>query len=116
MKNRIPIETNHITYDNQKLFGMEYIQKQMINTLLFQTPNNVHNYVLNSIYKDGVDNVTFKLTRSNAEKLIKILIQIIEKEIDLSQYDLEIPFQFYEYDTPEWHEWKNKERQKKLIL
>jgi len=104
------IETNHVTAENRELFGMTFEQRIMINELLFQCPDNVHGYVLEKLYRDGMSNIIYKMTTTNAEKLIKILYDLVINPKDVKG----IPFQFVEYNTPEWHVWKNDKRNSKL--
>jgi len=96
------IEISHLTSDNQKQFGVTDVQLQFINDLLYRCTSDVHNKVLNNLYKDGIDNARYKLTSIEATKLINCLTT-------------GVPFQFIEYNTPEWHIIKLKEIKLRLI-
>lgn len=90
------IEISHLTYETQQQFGVTSQQLQFINDVLYKCPIEIHNKVLDNLYKDGFDNIRYKLTSIEATKLINCLVS-------------GVPFQFIEYDTPQWHEVKLKE-------
>lgn len=96
------IEISHLTQETRNSFGVTQDQLTFINNLLYRNPISVHNIVLNNLYKDGVDNVQFKLTSIEAVKLINCLLNGVD-------------FQFIEYNTEEWHKIKLEEMKLKLI-
>ena len=96
------VEKSHLTIENQRLFGATQVQLTFINDLLYRCPMEIHNMVLDNLYTEGADNVRFKITITEATKLINNLINGDE-------------FKFIEYNTPEWHEMKIEEKKLKLI-
>lgn len=92
------VEVSHLTYENANDFGITTAQATMLNDLLYKCKAEMHNYVLEHIFKDGWSGAKFKLTVSEAVKLITNLMN-------------DIKFEFIEYDSDRWHAVKLKEVQ-----
>lgn len=98
------IELSHITNENSLKFGCTFSQCQYLNDLLYRSPMKVHNYVLDKLYsKSGGNNIKFHLTKADCAKLIIAIENNTE-------------FQFVEWDSEEWHEFKLQEKQQGLKL
>ena len=90
------VEVSHLTTDNANEFGITTEQLVFLNDLLYRCSMPRHNMVLDNVYKDGVTAVRFKLTSTEASKLITNLLNDLE-------------FEFIEYNTKRWHEVKLQE-------
>jgi hypothetical protein len=92
------VEISHISIENSELFGATVAQCQYISELIYKCPMKVQCYVLDKLYSiSGFQNIRYHLTRLEATKLINAMETGIE-------------FQFIEWNSPEWHEIKLKEK------
>ena len=97
------VEISHLTHENQQKFGITFEQLTFINDLLYRSPVHIHNFVLEKLFYAGFDAARYKITRSEATKLINNITSGIE-------------FTFVEYHTPQWHALKIEEKKLKLTL
>jgi len=90
------IELSHLTYENAEKFGITNAQLEYINDFLYKCSADIHNLVLEKLFYAGYYNARFKLTNTEATKLITNLLNDDE-------------FEFVNYNSEQWHKLKLNE-------
>jgi hypothetical protein len=96
------IELSHISTENVDKFGATVAQCQYLVDLVYRCDIPIQCYVIDKLYaKSGNQNIKYHLTSIEMTKLINAL-------------EAKIEFQFVEWNSDEWHEFKLQEKQKGL--